>query len=236
MKVKTVNLAVKSAGEEDGLAEGEFTGYASVFDNIDLHGDVVRAGAFDRTLNEWSTMGAESGAVIPLLYGHDMDDPNNNIGHVIEAKDDGHGLLVRCKIDLEGGNGPQVYRLIKGRRLRQMSFAYTVQDSKVGEIEGRTYFELLDLDLHEVSLVPLGANPKTELLGVKSSSNLADEIAAEVTRRLADLLKSAKLVSTEEEQAEAEPEDEAEEPKGEKASNPTLNSAMLLLQLSEALN
>ena len=46
LRVETVAGA---AGGVD-LTEGQFIGYASVFGNVDAHGDVIASGAFTRTL------------------------------------------------------------------------------------------------------------------------------------------------------------------------------------------
>lgn len=235
MDVKTVKVAIKAAGKDDGLEDGEFIGYASVFDNIDLHGDVVRKGAFTRTLEEWKTLAEETGAVIPLLYGHDTYDPNNNIGYLKLAEEDEHGLKVHGKVDLEGGNGPQVYRLIKGRRLRQMSFAYEVRDSRPGEVEGKQFTELLDLKLHEVSLVPMGANPKTELLGVKEADQLTDTITEKVVQRLIMLVKSGNLEVGGERANDPGPAKD-EEPEKVKSEEPSPSaSATFLSQYIDAI-
>lgn len=169
MKLKTVAFQVKAAGPDDGLAEGEFLGYASVFGNIDSYGDVVVKGAFTDTLSEW----AVSGNALPALWGHDMEDPFANIGEVISYEEDDHGLLVKVRIDLDNPKAKQVYRLIKGRRVGQMSFAYDVEeggwvDSKDSPTGG--YYELRKLKLYEVSVVPIGANQQTEILAVKAAS------------------------------------------------------------------
>lgn len=226
--IKTVQVAIKAAGAEDGLEDGEFIGYASVFDNIDLHGDLVRKGAFSDTLLEWAMLGEETGAVIPLLYGHDTEDPNNNVGFVKAVEEDDHGLRVHCKIDLDGGNGPQVYRLIKGRRLRQMSFAYSVRESKPGEVDGKQFTELINLKLHEVSLVPIGANPKTELTAIKN----ADALVNQAVQQLIEMIKSGTLVPKGDDSPEraSEPEPaKVEEPQGVKAEEPTPNSPATFL-------
>lgn len=188
---KVVLLQIKAAGPADGLEEGQFIGYASIFGNIDSYGDKVMPGAFTDTLADWESKAAS--AVIPLLYGHDMSDPNNNVGWAMEAVEDGRGLRVKCQIDLDGGNGPQVYRLIKGRRLSQMSFAYDVESggwAKDGEEE---FFELRKLKLYEVSLVPVGANQETELIAVKS--------AAEHAIRFVQNIKAGRVLSAKNENA-----------------------------------
>lgn len=180
---KTAHLKIKAAGPKDDLEEGQFLAYASVFGNIDSYGDKVVKGAFAETLKEWNS----GDAVIPLLYGHDMRDPNNNIGHVIEASEDDHGLLVKGQIDLDGGNGPQVYRLVKGARVSQMSFAYDVLEGAWIDTEEESFYELRKLKLYEVSIVPIGANQETELLAVKA--------AAEHSARFAEAVKAGRVLS-----------------------------------------
>lgn len=181
---KTAHLKIKAAGPKDDLKEGQFLAYASVFGNIDSYGDKVIKGAFAETLKEWNS----GDAVIPLLYGHDMRDPNNNIGHVIEASEDDHGLLVKGQIDLDGGNGPQVYRLVKGARVSQMSFAYDVLEGAWIDTEDESFYELRKLKLYEVSIVPIGANQETELLAVKA--------AAEHSARFAEAVKAGRVLSS----------------------------------------
>lgn len=174
MKVKDIRFRVK-AGPDDGLKEGEFEAYASVFGNKDSYGDIVMPGAFAESLDEWK----ESGFPIPLLFGHNMSDPDFNIGEVLEAKEDEHGLFTRNLLDLENPKAVQTYRLIKGRRINQMSFAYDVLEGGEGERQREDgskeyYYELRKLKLYEVSVVPIGANQETEITAVK---------AAELARR-----------------------------------------------------
>lgn len=171
--LKDFQINVK-AGPGDGLAEGEFTAYASVFGNKDSYGDVVIPGAFADTLAEWKS----SGNVIPLLFGHNMSDPDYNIGYVKDAAEDDHGLLVTNQLDLENPKAVQVYRLLKGRRLSQMSFAYDVLEGgeaqrlkALDSTDTETVYELRKLKLYEVSVVPIGANQETEILAVKAAQS-----------------------------------------------------------------
>lgn len=145
--------------------------YAAVFDNIDSYGDVIRRGAFAETLDEW----AASGNTIPLLYGHDMHDPWSNVGSVMHAEEDDHGLKVTARFDLDNPKAAQVYKLVKERRLTQMSFAYDVLDAREAEQDGQWYMELNRLKLYEVSVVPIGANQETEILEVKAQQ-IADSL------------------------------------------------------------
>lgn len=160
MQIKSFPIEVKAEGDA-GLADGQFVGYASIFGNVDSYGDIVQPGAFTKTLDEW----AESGAPIPVLWGHDMHDPFSNIGHVVSAEEDERGLKVLVQVDTEAAKAAQVYRLLKGRRVSQMSFAYEVLDGR----ETEKGYELHEMKLYEVSVVPVGANQETEIVAVKSA-------------------------------------------------------------------
>lgn len=200
------------AGPDDGLREGEFRGYASVFNVVDSYGDVVRPGAFAETLADW----ASKDLALPLLFGHNMRDPDFNIGHIVTASEDEHGLLVHGRVDLEGPKGPQVYRLLKGRRVGEMSFAYDVLEGgpAKNEVFG-DFYELLKLKLFEVSIVPIGANPQTEILAVK---HLAAAVKAGRVLSAAneDMLRSAREAID----AVLKSVESSEEPKGSPTTDP----------------
>lgn len=156
--IKTKSFKVKAEESESSI--GVFTGYASVFGNVDSYGDVMVQGAFADTLKEWE------GRKIPVFYGHDLTDPMNNIGYVESAEEDDTGLLVRCVVDTEGpGNGPIVYKLLKEARIDRMSFGFYVNDAD--HKDGKTYIK--SVSLLEVSVVPAPANPEAAISEVKSS-------------------------------------------------------------------
>lgn len=173
----TKNAAVQlKAGPEDGLAEGQFVAYASVFGNVDSYGDVVVKGAFASDLARWE----KSGNAIPLLFGHNMTDPDYNIGHVVSAQEDSVGLKVTAQLDLENPKAKQVYRLLKGRRIDQMSFAYDVITGSPAQKDGEDVYEIRELKLYEVSVVTVGANQETEILAVKQMPVVADRLLTDV--------------------------------------------------------
>lgn len=171
MNTKACTVKIK-AGADAGIAEGEFIAYASVFGNKDSYGDVVQPGAFADTLKAW----AAKAIPIPLLWGHNTADPDFNLGEIVEAAEDFHGLKVHGRLDLESPKSAQVYRLLKSGRVSQMSFAYSIVEGEWVEPvgEGKTYkdayYSLKVLDLFEVSIVPIGANQETEILAVKSAA------------------------------------------------------------------
>lgn len=173
MKIKSLPIGQVKAGPEDGLKEGEFLVYPSTFTREpDAYGDVVAKGAFLDNLKQWE----ESGNTLPGLYGHRMDDPDFFVAGASEMGEDDHGWWVKGEFDLESPKGKQVYRLVKGRRLNQLSFAYDVIDEGGVELEGgRKANELRKLKVYEFSFVPVGANQDTSVVAVKA---LVDGIKA----------------------------------------------------------
>ena len=166
-KIKTVPVSFK-AGPEDGLEEGEFIVYPSTFTRIpDAYGDVVAKGAFLDTIAAWEA----SGNTLPGLYGHRMDDPDYFVAHAIEMSEDDHGWRVKGVFDLENPKARQTYKLVKGRRLNQLSFAYDVVDAEVITEDGERKLELRKLDVHEFSFVPIGANRDTSVVAIKAPDN-----------------------------------------------------------------
>lgn len=175
MLTKSAQIQVK-AGPDDGLADGQFVAYASVFGNKDSYGDVVMPGAFAKTLAEWT----KSGDQIPVLFGHNMSDPDYNLGGVLSAEEDAVGLKVTMQLDLENPKALQTYRMLKGRRIRQMSFAYDEIDSGPAVHDGDHVWELRELKLYEVSVVTIGANQETEILAVKSMPSVAERALRDI--------------------------------------------------------
>ena len=155
---------------------------------------MVIKGAFDVTLAEWE----RSGLKIPVLWGHNTADPDFNLGECITAEEDSKGLRVHVKLDLECPKAASTYRLLKAGRVNQMSFAYKVIDGAYIMPEGEeysyrdAYFELRELQLYEVSVVPIGANDQTEILAVKSFVNaLAAKAGRSLSSKNEDAIRTA---------------------------------------------
>jgi hypothetical protein len=173
--MKTKTMPASYAPDDSGAG---FEAIVSVFNNKDYGNDVVRPGAFADTIAAWKN----SGDPIPVLWSHRMDDPNYNIGAVIDIEEikagdpripawsnpwvqENGGLWVKAELDEHGAAG-QVRHLLTKRRVTQFSFSYDVIEEKVNQ---RGENELLKLWLHEVGPTPLGMNPLTTLVGAKST-------------------------------------------------------------------
>lgn len=193
----------KAAGEATVTDDGAgFVGYASTWTREpDCYGDVVAKGAFSRTLKEWE----KRKAPIPVLWGHRMDEPGFFIGHVREAVEDDHGLKVTCALDEDSDNAQHVRRLLKTGTVGQMSFAFDIREDATVELKGRHARELRDLDLYEVSVVPIGANQDTSIEAVKAQPT--DALTPEEIAKIRELLAREEDVPE-----EGEPSDDTEEP------------------------
>lgn len=241
MDLKTMALSGVKAGPEDDLKEGEAWAYASTWTKTpDSYGDVVKQGAFKETIKAWK----DSGNELPILFGHRMDDPEYFIGGAKELLEDDHGLLVKIEFDLENPKAKQVYRLVKGRRINQLSFAYDVMEDGIidlgDDVKAR---ELRKLKLWEVSVVPVGANQDTEVLAVKaiaegikagrvlSSKNLDSLIAARDS--LSAVIESASKEQEETDEAsQADDADKGQEATSAKSSSRSAQAVALALSVT----
>lgn len=176
-KRRTVRVFTKAVDEEERTVEQ----IVSVFENVDLGKDRVKTGAFETSLARW----ADAGDPIPVIWSHAWDDPFAHIGYVLEAKEllpgdpllpteiaDLGGLWTKYRVD-EEPFAEQVFKLLKGRRVREASFAYDVVREK-RNADGTT--DLLELDVIEVGPTLKGMNPMTQLLAAKSAARA--ELAA----------------------------------------------------------
>ncbi len=179
MHIKSCPVTIKAAGTQDGTDDGVFEAIVATYD-LDSVGDKIMPGAFFDTLAEWKA----SGNPLPVLWSHMSSDPDYHIGVVEEAEERDGGLWVRARLDLDAPKAAQVYRLLKGRRVTQFSFAYDVLDGGPTKTDGNDEFELRKLKLYEVGPTLIGANQATDLLDVKRAVVL-DDVVRQVSDRLA---------------------------------------------------
>lgn len=165
------------AAEAATIDGGTVKGYASTFvREPDSYGDVIAKGAFAESLERWKALEAE-GKSIPLLYGHNTDDPFHNIGRVVSAKEDDYGLFIEAEFDADNETAQYVRKLVQEGRVYQFSFAYSVLDACEIELEdGRKANELRKLDIFEISLVQIPANQTAVVTEIKAMEDLAAEI------------------------------------------------------------
>lgn len=188
---------VKAIG--DG-GSGDFTALVSVFSNVDLTGDVVEPGAYADDVEFWGK--AEN--TLPVIWSHQWHDPDYNVGVVKELEEvapgdprlteeqrDLGGLLVVGSIDqgeqAVGSKAGSVWKLIKGGRVRNWSFHYSVLEQAFAKRDNREVRLLKKLHITEVGPTHLGANPVTGTLTAKAAAEalgLSPDDIAELRRML----------------------------------------------------
>ena len=156
---------VKRAGAAK-VEVAEFDGYASTFGNEDVVGDVIQRGAFKGSLKR----------SLPLLWQHDMSSP---IGSITKMSEDNDGLFITGEINLGTANGRDAYSLMAAGHIDTMSIGFRIPRGgyKIRDGGGRT---ISKIDLVEISLVTIPANPKAVVTSVKE---IDPALAAEILHR-----------------------------------------------------
>lgn len=157
---------------KDVSSEGEFEGYGSTFGGSpDSYGDVVAPGAFMNSLVRHK----REGTMPLMLFGHDSTDVP--IGNWLDLAEDGKGLYVKGKIDLEDPEAARVHRAIKSKRTRGLSIGYETINSTRDAKTGVNTLE--EVQLWEVSIVNFPANRSSVVTAVKAElKDLRDRLAA----------------------------------------------------------
>lgn len=161
MKIKYKTFSVKADEAEAGVISGFF----STYDRIpDSYGDVVAPGAFAETLQRRK----ETGHPFPLVWDHNMGDPELLIGQVDEIEDQEKGPWMTAHF-FDTAKAQAARELVKAGCVYQFSFAYAVLEEGPVELEdGTKANELRKVDLFEVSIVPIPANQNAVMTDIKS--------------------------------------------------------------------
>lgn len=247
MQTKTCPARIKlDAGEstdpppEADSASGTFEALVSVFGVKDSYGEIVMPGAFTKTLAAWE----EKGDPIPIYWSHRLDDPDFNIGHVLDAKEIDTGLWIKGQLDLTNVKAKSVHNLMRARRVTDFSFSFNVPPGGAAESASGDAVELKEIDLYEVGPTPIGANPDTELIGVKagrvlSAKNVETITAARDALRAADSALSDLLKLTDDGKSALPRRAKTEEPSPAKVEEPSpvnaLDAALTRIQLASLM-
>lgn len=189
-------LAVR---ETKKAGERILSGYASVWDVVDVQKDIVTRTAYDA----WLAWYNGQDDPLPLLNSHATDDeierdPDLVLGFASSIRKDDHGLF--CDFRLRPGElGEQVVRGVR----RGMFTGLSIGGSRNYEWRPPTWPEkelgaervLTEIWLREISLCGMPANPSARVTATKS---LGDVLIGNVRRELA--LQRGELIVSEAEQ------------------------------------
>lgn len=139
---------------------GEFEGYASVFGNVDLGGDVIEPGAFKEMVTN------DNGGVV-VLWQHDSFNP---VG-VAKVSQDEKGLKFTGKLVMEDPVAQKALAHMKAGSVRGMSIGYDILEGGA-EIMKSGVRILKALKLWEISIVTFGMNPLAQVEAVKRAGQI----------------------------------------------------------------
>lgn len=165
MELKFLERPFEVKAVED---DGTFTGYLSVFNNIDKGGDIVVPGAFLENLDAWKS----KGDLPPVLWQHRSGEP---LGPFLEMREDSVGLWVKGQLLVDDiPRAKEARALLKAKAIKGMSIGYVSRDDSWDRVTGvRT---LKKLDLYEGSLVTFPMNPMAGVSTVKSAIDAIETV------------------------------------------------------------
>ena len=149
-EVKFADIALDSVA-----GDGTFTGYASLFETPDLSGDIISAGAFEKSLKRRGASG------VRMLFQHDPAEP---IGTWTDIREDARGLFAAGRINADVARGREVLSLMRSGGLDGLSIGFSTVKSRR---EASGLRRLLEVDLWEISVVTFPMLPQARVAAVK---------------------------------------------------------------------
>tara|TARA_R100001129_G_scaffold179735_1_gene156875 strand:+ start:738 stop:2000 length:1263 start_codon:yes stop_codon:yes gene_type:complete len=143
-------------------AKGIFTGYGSIFGNEDQGNDIVKKGAFTKSLTQ------RPPSKVKMLFQHKTDEP---IGVFTDIYEDNKGLFVKGQLAMGTQKGREAYELLKMGALDGMSIGFKADPDKQGYNENKRGVRTLkEVDLMEISLVTFPMNESALIQTVKGNA------------------------------------------------------------------
>lgn len=148
--------------------QGQIEGYGSVFDTVDLGGDIIAPGAFKQSL--------ASGRRVKMLFQHD---PSSVVGVWGTMEEDAKGLRVAGRMLTTVRAGAEAYELVKAGAIDGLSIGYRTVKSM--DRNGKRV--IMQAELWEVSLVTFPMNEMARIDAVKAADMSRNEIERLLTLR-----------------------------------------------------
>lgn len=136
-----------------GADDGTITGLAWKFGSPDRIGDWIEPGAFKGTK-----------LPMPMLFGHDMNDPVGT-WDLADEKSDGLHLTGKLLVD-EVARAREVRALVKSGAVRGLSLGFITKKAMARAGGGRT---IKAVELLEASLVTIPMHPGAKVTSAKSA-------------------------------------------------------------------
>lgn len=157
-------LLVKPQLAQPLLAKAQrLSGYAATFAETDAQADQIDPGAFRATLRA-------RGHRLPLLWQHTMAEP---LGHIVSVREDARGLWFEAALAPTRRSADAIALLQRGS-LRECSIGFVPRRVRFEQRHGRTIRHIESLDLVEISLVTLAANPGARVTALNGQPLIGD--------------------------------------------------------------
>lgn len=155
IETKTFKFTMLDSGDDGGV----FTGYASVWDVVDSYGDIVKKGAFKKTIKERGKF--------PLLWSHNIME----VLGVVELEEDDYGLRIkRGELNLDVQRAREQRSLMKQGAVDGFSIGFETIKEEFQKDKGLRLVK--EVKLWEVSLCVFPANEAARLVDVKSAEEM----------------------------------------------------------------
>ena len=154
--------------------QGIVTGYFSKFNNVDADGDIMKPGAFTKTISEQGPASAQPR--IKHLLNHD---PSQPLGKLMTLKEDEYGLYYESQVGTHEG-GEDFIKMVESGLITEHSIGFKIiKRNQIQSYENYLrnpslgQFEITEVKLYEgSSLTAWGANSLTPITSLKGDKNL----------------------------------------------------------------
>lgn len=154
--------------------QGIVTGYFSKFNNVDADGDIMKPGAFTKTISEQGPSSAQPR--IKHLLNHD---PSQPLGKLMTLKEDEYGLYYESQVGTHEG-GEDFIKMVESGLITEHSIGFKIiKRNQIQSYENYLrnpslgQFEITEVKLYEgSSLTAWGANSLTPITSLKGDKNL----------------------------------------------------------------
>lgn len=154
--------------------QGIVTGYFSKFNNVDSDGDIIRPGAFTKTIRE---NGPQS--TLPRIKHLLNHDPSLPLGVLKSLTEDNYGLAYESQIGSHEG-GEDFIKMVESGLITEHSIGFKIiKRNQIQSYENYLknpsagQYEITEVKLYEgSSLTAWGANPLTPITSLKSMNDL----------------------------------------------------------------
>jgi len=166
--VKSISMKMEDIDESNRIVKG----YLSSFDTLDSDNDIIRKGAFKKSLQERG-VDAKNNRRIAHLRNHDWE---HQIGKFLELGEDSKGLYFVSQLG-RSTKGSDALADYQDGILREHSIGFNYVKGKIEKIEDEEigdYYEIKEVKLWEGSGVTFGSNEFTPTLEANKSIEDSD--------------------------------------------------------------